>query len=128
MWEWAVDTIEQDRLDRVFAALSDRTRRSILSRLSAGEATVTEVAADYPISLPAVSRHLKVLESAGLITRGRHAQYRTSQLRAEPLREAAAWVERYRVFWDNSFDRLEAHLADTDPRRARSARQREDRP
>jgi DNA-binding transcriptional ArsR family regulator len=100
-----------DRLSEIFAALADPTRRAILARLAEGDATVTELAEPFPISLPAVSRHLKVLEQAGLISRSRSAQWRSSSLRAEPLREATAWMERYRRFWDDNFTRLDAHLA-----------------
>lgn len=99
-----------DRLSLIFAALADPTRRAILTRLSEGEATVGELAEPFPISLPAVSRHLKVLERAGLITRSRSAQWRSSRLEAEPLRQATEWMERYRQFWDESLDRLEVHL------------------
>jgi DNA-binding transcriptional ArsR family regulator len=99
-----------DRLSQVFAALADPTRRSILARLADGEATVTELAEPFEISLPAISRHLKVLEKAGLISRSRSAQWRSSRLEAEPLREATAWMERYRRFWDENFTRLDAHL------------------
>ena len=99
-----------DRLSLIFAALADPTRRAILVRLSEGEATVSELAEPFAISLPAISRHLKVLERAGLISRSRSAQWRSSRLEAEPLREATEWMERYRVFWDASFDRLDAHL------------------
>ena len=103
-------TTPADPLSTIFAALADPTRRAILARLAEGDATVNELAAPFPISLPAVSRHLKVLEAAGLITRSRSAQWRSSSLRAETLREAADWVEHYRRFWDASFDRLDAHL------------------
>lgn len=99
-----------DRLSEIFAALADPTRRAILARLSESDATVNELAEPFAISLPAISRHLKVLEKAGLITRSRSAQWRSSSLRAEPLREATAWMERYRVFWDANLDRLDAHL------------------
>jgi DNA-binding transcriptional ArsR family regulator len=99
-----------DRLSEIFAALADPTRRAILARLSESDATVNELAEPFAISLPAISRHLKVLEKAGLITRSRSAQWRSSSLRAEPLREATAWMERYRQFWDANFDRLDAHL------------------
>ncbi|GIE87778.1 ArsR/SmtB family transcription factor [Actinoplanes regularis] len=99
-----------DRLSVIFSALADPTRRAILARLAEGEATVTELAEPFDISLPAISRHLKVLEHAGLISRGRTAQWRTSRLEAEPLREATAWMERYRRFWDENFARLDAHL------------------
>jgi DNA-binding transcriptional ArsR family regulator len=99
-----------DRLSLIFAALADPTRRAILARLSDGEATVTELAEPFDISLPAISRHLKVLERAGLISRSRNAQWRSSRLEAEPLREATEWMERYRAFWDASLDRLDVHL------------------
>jgi DNA-binding transcriptional ArsR family regulator len=99
-----------DQLDRTFAALSDPTRRAILTRLAEGEATVTEVAAPFTVSLPAISKHLKVLEHAGLITRGRDAQWRPCRLKAAPLEDAAAWLERYRQFWEGSLDRLDDHL------------------
>jgi DNA-binding transcriptional ArsR family regulator len=99
-----------DRLSVVFGALADPTRRAIIARLADGEATVTELAEPFPISLPAISRHLKVLERAGLISRGRSGQWRSSTLEATPLKEATDWMERYRVFWEASFDRLDAHL------------------
>jgi DNA-binding transcriptional ArsR family regulator len=99
-----------DQLDRTFAALSDPTRRAILVRLAEGEATVNEVAAPFAISLPAISKHLKVLEHAGLITRGRDAQWRPCRLEAAPLEDAADWLERYRQFWEGSLDRLDDHL------------------
>lgn len=99
-----------DRLSIIFAALADPTRRAILARLSEGDANVSELAEPFSISLPAISRHLKVLEQAGLISRGRTAQWRSSTLQAEPLREATAWIERYRQFWDANFERLDAHL------------------
>lgn len=109
-----------DRLSMIFSALADPTRRAILARLAEGDATVTELAEPFAISLPAISRHLKVLEQAGLITRSRSAQWRSSSLQAEPLREATAWMERYRRFWDDNFTRLDAHLA-----RIRSASEEE---
>jgi DNA-binding transcriptional ArsR family regulator len=99
-----------DQLTRTFHALADPTRRAILGRLAEGEASVSELAEPFPISAQAVSRHLKVLEAAGLITRGRTAQLRPSRLRAAPLRDAADWLETYRRFWEESFDRLEARL------------------
>jgi DNA-binding transcriptional ArsR family regulator len=99
-----------DQLSVTFAALADPTRRAILARLTEGDANVSELAAPFSISLPAISRHLKVLERAGLISRGRSAQWRSSSLQAEPLRDATAWMERYRQFWDANFDRLDAHL------------------
>ncbi|WP_228771635.1 ArsR/SmtB family transcription factor [Actinokineospora iranica] len=101
-----------DSLSTVFAALADPTRRAILARLAGGEATVNDLAAPFAMSLPAVSKHLKVLERAGLITRGRDAQYRPCRLHADPLADAARWLDRYRVFWEASFDRLDEHLSD----------------
>ncbi len=100
-----------DRLSSTFAALADPTRRAILARLSAGEASVTELAEPFAISLPAVSKHLKVLEHAGLIRRGREAQWRPCQLEAGPLKQATDWLEHYRRFWEASFDRLDEYLA-----------------
>jgi DNA-binding transcriptional ArsR family regulator len=99
-----------DRLSVIFAALADPTRRAILARLAEADATVSELAEPFEISLPAISRHLKVLEHAGLITRSRSAQWRSSSLQVEPLREATEWMERYRRFWDVNFQRLDAHL------------------
>lgn len=101
-----------DRLSVVFAALADPTRRAILARLIGGEATVTELAAPFDMSMPAVSKHLKVLEQAGLITRGRDAQWRPCRLEAGPLKDAADWLEHYRQFWEESLDRLEQYLGD----------------
>jgi DNA-binding transcriptional ArsR family regulator len=101
-----------DRLSTTFAALADPTRRAILARLALGETTVTELAAPFKISQPAISKHLKVLERAGLIARGRAAQWRPCRLEAGPLREADDWLEHYRQFWAASFDRLEAYLED----------------
>ena len=99
-----------DQLTRTFAALADPTRRAILARLAEGKATVTELAAPFPISSQAVSKHLKVLERAGLITRGRTAQLRPSRLRAAPLEDAVDWLEDYRPFWEAGFDRLGERL------------------
>ena len=101
-----------DELTRTFAALADPTRRAILARLAEGEATVNELAEPFPISVQAVSRHLKVLERAGLITRGRSAQLRPSRLEGAPLKDAAEWLEKYRLFWEGSFDRLDERLRD----------------
>jgi DNA-binding transcriptional ArsR family regulator len=98
------------RLDLVFGALADPTRRAILARLADGEASVSELGAPFAISQPAVSRHLKVLEYAGLVSRSRRATVRLSHLEAEPLRDATEWLARYRAFWDGSFDRLDALL------------------
>src|SRR5215218_2859664 len=95
-----------DELTRTFSALADPTRRAILARLAEGEATVNELAAPFPITVQAVSKHLKVLERAGLVTRGRSAQLRPSRLQAGPLKEAADWLEEYHRFWQHSFDRL----------------------
>ena len=97
-------------LDRTFAALADPTRRAILERLLAGEATVSELAEPFPVSVQAVSKHLKVLEGAGLITRGRSAQLRPSHLRAAPLKDASEWLGDYRRFWTDSFDQLDKRL------------------
>jgi DNA-binding transcriptional ArsR family regulator len=99
-----------DQLSTTFAALADPTRRAILARLAHGEATVNELAEPFPISLQAVSKHLKVLERAGLIARGRTAQLRPSRLQGSALGQAAGWLEDYRGFWDESFDRLAEHL------------------
>src|SRR3981189_463823 len=97
-------------LDATFAALADPTRRAILARLASGEASVTELAEPFEMSLPAISKHLKVLERAGLIARGREAQWRPCRLAAGPLKDAADWLDHYRRFWDESFDRLEDYL------------------
>jgi DNA-binding transcriptional ArsR family regulator len=99
-----------DRLDRTFAALADPTRRAILARLAAGEASVTELAKPFAMSQPAISKHLKVLERAGLIARGRERQWRPSRLEAGPLKEVAEWTEQYRRFWEERYDRLEEYL------------------
>jgi DNA-binding transcriptional ArsR family regulator len=99
-----------ERLNRTFAALADPTRRAILARLAAGEASVGELAEPFDMSLPAVSKHLKVLERAGLIARGRERQWRPSRLEAGPLREIAEWTEGYRRFWEESYDRLDEYL------------------
>ncbi len=99
-----------DLLSSTFAALADPTRRAILARLASGEASVTELAAPFEMSMPAVSKHLKVLERAGLIARGRQAQRRPCRLEAGPLKEVADWAEDYRRFWDESFDRLDDYL------------------
>jgi len=102
--------MSSDRLSTTFSALADPTRRAILARLISGEASVTELAEPFEMSLPAVSKHLKVLEHAGLITRGREAQWRPCRLEAGPLKDAADWLEHYRRFWERSFDRLEDYL------------------
>src|SRR4051795_2263771 len=99
-----------EQLDRTFAALSDPTRRAIVERLADGEASVTELAAPFGMSLPAVSKHLKVLEKAGLISRGRRAQWRPCRLEPEPLKEASDWLQEYRRLWDERLDRLDEYL------------------
>jgi DNA-binding transcriptional ArsR family regulator len=101
-----------DTLSTTLSALADPTRRAILARLSQGEATVNELAAPFDISLPSISRHLKVLEGAGLISRGREAQWRPCRLETKPLEQVDGWLERYRRFWDGSFDRMDALLTD----------------
>lgn len=101
-----------DQLSATFAALADPTRRAILARLAEGEASVNELAAPFDISLPAVSRHLKVLEAAGLISRSREAQVRPCKLEADALKRAHSWIEPYRRFWDASFERLDEYLAE----------------
>lgn len=100
-----------DPLSQTLSALADPTRRAILARLAQGETTVNDLARPFDISLPAVSRHLKVLESAGLITRGRDAQWRPCKLKVEPLKQLDGWLSKYRHFWEGSFDRMDAYLA-----------------
>ncbi len=99
-----------ERLNATFAALADPTRRAILARLASGETSVTKLAKPFEMSLPAISKHLKVLERAGLIARSREAQWRPCRLEAGPLKDAAAWIEHYRRFWEQSFDRLDEYL------------------
>lgn len=99
-----------DRLSATFSALADPTRRAILARLMSGEVSVSELAEPFEMSLPAISKHLKVLERAGLIARGRAAQWRPCRLEAGPLKDVTEWLERYRQFWEQSFDRLEDYL------------------
>ena len=99
-----------DRLSETFGALADPTRRAILARLASGEASVTQLAEPFAMSMPAISKHLKVLERAGLIARGREAQWRPCRLQAGPLQDVAGWVEHYRRFWEESFDRLDDYL------------------
>ena len=99
-----------DQLSATFAALADPTRRALLARLALGETSVTELAAPFEMSLPAISKHLKVLERAGLVARGRAAQWRPCRLEAGPLQDAAGWLDYYRRFWEQSLDRLEAYL------------------
>ncbi len=102
--------VEPDTLSTTFAALSDPTRRAILARLAQGEATVTELAAPFDMSLPGISKHLRVLQRAGLVEQGRQAQWRPCRLSPEPLREVAGWVEQYRRHWEESFERLSDYL------------------
>ncbi len=99
-----------DRLSTTFSALADPTRRALLARLALGETSVTELAEPFDMSLPAISKHLKVLERAGLIARGREAQWRPCRLEAAPLKDATAWLEEYRRFWEQSFDKLGDYL------------------
>lgn len=113
-----------DRLSATFAALADPTRRAILARLASGEKSVNELAEPFHISLPAVSKHLKVLESAGLIARGRDAQWRPCRLEAEPLKDISDWVERYRRFWEQGFDRLDEYLREVQAKEKRKKRGR----
>ena len=110
----------QDQLSATFSALADPTRRAILARLALGETSVTELAEPFEMSMPAVSKHLKVLERAGLIARGREAQWRPCRLDAEPLRDAASWIEEYRRFWEESLDRLDKYLRQIKEGRAKS--------
>jgi DNA-binding transcriptional ArsR family regulator len=111
-----------DQLTATFAALADPTRRAILARLASGETSVTELAEPFEMSLPAISKHLKVLERAGLIARGREAQWRPCRLEAGPLKDAAKWIEHYRRFWEQSFDRLEAYLREVQKKEKKNAR------
>ena len=117
-----------DHLSATFAALADPTRRAILARLASGESTVNELAKPFAMSLPAVSRHLKVLEHAGLISRGRDAQWRPARLEAAPLEKASGWIEKYRRFWDDSFDRLDRYIIDLQRQEKRHARSTKNRP
>ena len=116
------DIMPADRLSRTFSALADPTRRAILARLVSGEASVTEIAEPFDMSLPAISKHLKVLERAGLITRGREAQWRPCRLEARPLKGAADWLDHYRVFWEQSLDRLEGYLKELQGKERRRGR------
>jgi DNA-binding transcriptional ArsR family regulator len=106
----------EDNLSSIFAALADPTRRAILARLANGDASVTELAEPFAMSMPAVSKHLKVLERAGLIGRGRDAQSRPCRLEPEALKEAAGWIEKYRQFWEESFERLDEYLREVQER------------
>src|SRR6476661_8383689 len=108
-----------DRLSTTFAALADPTRRAILARLASGECTVTELAAPFRMTMPAVSKHLRVLERAGLVARRREAQLRPCRIEAAPLRDVAEWAERYRAIWEGRLDRLETYLQDLQQPKAR---------
>jgi DNA-binding transcriptional ArsR family regulator len=108
-----------DRLDATFAALADPTRRAILARLASGATSVSELAEPFAMSMPAISKHLKVLQRAGLIERGREAQWRPCRLAPAPLKDASDWLERYRRFWEESFDRLEDYLRELQKRESR---------
>jgi len=113
-----------DRLSETFGALADPTRRAILARLASGEASVTELAAPFDMSMPAISKHLKVLERAGLIARGREAQWRPCRLQAGPLQDVAGWVEHYRKFWEQSFDRLDDYLRELKLKEAKKEKEK----
>jgi DNA-binding transcriptional ArsR family regulator len=113
-----------DHLSATFSALADPTRRAILARLSSGEASVTELAEPFAMTLPAVTKHLKVLERAGLIRRGREAQWRPCRLEAKPLEEVADWVAQYRRFWEQRLDRLEEYLREVQAKEKRHARRK----
>jgi len=115
----------QDQISSTFSALADPTRRAILARLARGETSVTELASPFEMSMPAISRHLKVLEKAGLIARGREAQWRPCKLRPEPLKQAVDYLEEYRRFWEESFDRLDAYLQTLQEKEKKSARKKD---
>jgi DNA-binding transcriptional ArsR family regulator len=113
-----------DHLSTTFAALADPTRRAILARLASGEASVTELAKPFDMSMPAISKHLRVLERAGLIARGREAQWRPCRLQAGPLKDVAEWAERYRAIWEQRFDRLDSYLHQLKAKERKNARQK----
>ena len=115
-------TIEEDRLSETFAALASATRRAMLARLAEGEATVNELAEPFDMTLPAVSKHIKVLERAGLVTRGQRAQYRPCALDAAPLEQVSTWAEKYRPVWEARFDRMDDYLAQLRPHRKTGTR------
>jgi len=117
-------TISARQLDLTFAALSDPTRRAILSRLASGEATVMDLAKPFDMTLPAISKHLKVLQRAGLISQGREAQWRPCRLEAAPLKDAAAWIEHYRRYWEESFDRLDDYLDEVQSKEKKHGRRK----
>jgi DNA-binding transcriptional ArsR family regulator len=113
-----------DQLNATFAALADPTRRAILARLASGETSVTELAEPFEMSLPAVTKHLKVLERAGLISRGREAQWRPCRLEGKALRDAAGWIEQYRRFWDERLDRLDDYLRELQAKEKKNVRRK----
>lgn len=119
--------MQADHLSTTFAALADPTRRAILARLTAGEASVTELAEPFDISMPAISKHLKVLERAGLVARGREAQWRPCRLDPAPLKDVAAWVERYREMWEQRLDRLDNYLRQLQREEKKHGRQKRKR-
>jgi DNA-binding transcriptional ArsR family regulator len=119
-------TVTDERLDAAFAALADPTRRAIVSRLSRGDATVTELAAPFDVSLPAISKHLKVLERSGLISRGRNAQFRPCHLEVDMLDGTLDWIASHRRMWDERFDKLDAHLEEIAAARARQGKETSD--
>ena len=119
-----ISAMSPDRLSSTFAALADPTRRAILARLALGETSVTELAEPFEMSMPAISKHLKVLERAGLIARGREAQWRPCRLEAAPLKDVARWIEHYRRFWEQSFDRLDDYLRKLKKERKHGRKQR----
>jgi DNA-binding transcriptional ArsR family regulator len=117
----------QDHLSTTFSALADPTRRAILARLAQGETSVTDIARPFEMSMPAVTKHLKVLERAGLISRSREAQWRPCRLKADPLKDVAGWVEHYRQFWEQSFDRLDDYLRELQTKQAKPSRNKSKR-
>lgn len=117
-------TISARQLNLTFAALSDPTRRAILSRLASGEATVMDLAKPFDMTLPAISKHLKVLQRAGLISQGREAQWRPCRLEAAPLKDAAMWIEHYRRYWEESFDRLDDYLEEVQSKEKKHGRRK----
>jgi DNA-binding transcriptional ArsR family regulator len=112
-----VAVMDEERLDETFAALANSTRRAILSRLSEGEASVNELAEPFDLTLPAISKHIKVLEHAGLVVRGRHAQFRPCAINATPLEEISSWAEQYRSVWEARFDRMDDYIKQLQERR-----------
>lgn len=116
-----------DHLSTTFAALADSTRRAILARLASGQASVTDLAKPFEMSMPAISKHLKVLERAGLIARGREAQWRPCQIKAGPLKDVSDWVEHYRQFWEQSFDRLDVYLRELQAKEKKHVRKQREK-